>query len=200
MAEVDALDRDAVEAHAAAVANAGGIDVSFNAIWIRGDLQGKPLLEMSVDDFTTPVTVAATTHFLTGVAAARHMVEQGSGVILTLSTSAARLPARDQRFHATGGFGVACGAIETFTRVLAAEVGARGVRVVCLRSEALPETWGLTGPVEDTPHGKFMTDGTALGRMPLLSEIGETAAFLASDRASAITRTVVNVSCGSVLD
>jgi len=45
-----------------------------------------------------------------------------------------------------------------------------------------------------------MTNGTALGRMPLLSEIGETAAFLASDRASAITRTVVNVSCGSVLD
>jgi len=89
---------------------------------------------------------------------------------------------------------------ETFTRVLAAEVGTRGVRVLCLRSEALPETWGLTGPVEDTPHGRFMTNGTALGRMPLLSEIGETAAFLASDRASAITRTVVNVSCGSVLD
>jgi len=39
------------------------------------------------------------------------IVYGGGGAVLTLSTSAARLPARDQRFHATGGFGVACGAI-----------------------------------------------------------------------------------------
>src|SRR3712207_3332645 len=50
-ARVDALDREAVEAHAASVAADGGIDVSFNAIWIRGDLQGTPLLEMALDDF-----------------------------------------------------------------------------------------------------------------------------------------------------
>ncbi len=45
-----------------------------------------------------------------------------------------------------------------------------------------------------------MTDGTVLGRLSKLVEVGETAAFLASERASAITGTVVNVSCGSVLD
>ena len=200
VAQVDALDREQVEAHAATMAAAGGIDVSFNAVWIRGDLQGKPLLEMGLDDFTTPITVAATTCFVTSTAVARHMVERGSGVIPMLSTSAARLSGRDERFHTTGGFGVACGAIETFTRVLAGEVGPRGVRVLCLRSEALPETWGLDGPVEETPHGRFMTDGTVLGRMPTLRELGDTAAFLASDRASALTRTVVNVSAGSVLD
>ena len=205
VSQVDALDRDQVEAHAAAVAEDGGIDVSFNAIWIRGDLQGKRLLEMEVEDFTTPIEVAATTHFLTATAAALHMVERGSGVILTLSTSSARLATRDQRLHATGGFGVACGVVETFTRVLAGEVGHHGVRVVCLRSDALPETW--MPPVtpgedlfEEGTVGKFMTDSTALGRLPSLREVGETAAFLASDRASAITRTVVNVSCGSVLD
>lgn len=200
VAMVDAVDRDQIEAHAAAVAKQGGIDVSFNAIWIRGDLQGTPLLEMSLEKFTTPIDVAATTYFLTATAAARHMVKRGSGVILTLSTSAARLPARDERFHSTGGFGVACALVESFTRVLAGEVGPRGVRVLCLRSEALPETWGLTGPLEDTPHGKFMADGTVLGRMPTLAEVGDTAAFLASDRASAIARTVVNMTSGSVLD
>ena len=202
VAEVDALNRDEIEAHAATVATVGGIDISFNAIWIRGDLQGTALVEMSLDDFTTPINVAATTHFLTATAAARHMVSRGSGVILTLSSSAARLSGRDQRFHATGGFGVACGAIETFTRALAGEIGPRGVRVVCLRPDALPETWGPAsdGPFEEGSVGKFMTDGTVLGRLPTLAEVGETAAFLASDRASAITRTVVNVSCGSVLD
>lgn len=199
-AQVDALDLGQIEAHASTVVEQGGIDISFNAIWIRGDLQGTPLLKMSLESFTTPIDVAAKTAFLTATAAARHMVKRGSGVILLLSTSAARLGARDERFHATGGFGVACGVIETFTRVLAGEVGPHGVRVLCLRSEALPETWGLTGPVEETPHGKFMMDGTVLGRMPTLAEVGDTAAFLASDRASAMTRTVVNLSAGSVLD
>jgi NAD(P)-dependent dehydrogenase (short-subunit alcohol dehydrogenase family) len=207
IAVVDALDQAAVEAHAKAVAAAGGIDVSFNAIWIRGDLQGKPLLEMPVESFLPPIETAAHTHFLTCTAAARHMVERGSGVILTLSTSAARLGARDQRYHATGGFGVACGIIETFTQVLAAEVGPRGVRVLCLRSEALPETWGALYaddgtfvPPEERSYGRFMVEGTVLGRLPTLREIGDTAAFLVSERASALSRTVVNVTCGSVLD
>jgi 3-oxoacyl-[acyl-carrier protein] reductase len=205
VAQVDALDREQIDAHVARVASAGGIHVSFNAVWIRGDLQGTPLLEMSVDDFTTPIDVAARTHFLTATAAARHMVSQGFGVILTLSTSAARLSGRDQRFHLTGGFGVACGAVETLTRALAGEIGPRGVRVVCLRPDALPETWGPHAPADGVSFGegtvgRYMTDGTVLGRLPRLSEVAETAAFLASDRASAITRTVINVSCGSVLD
>jgi NAD(P)-dependent dehydrogenase (short-subunit alcohol dehydrogenase family) len=207
VAQVDALDRDAIEAHAATVAESDGIDISFNAIWIRGDLQGTKLLDQSVDDFLTPIEVAARTHFLTATAAARHMVERGSGVIITLSTSAARLSGREQRFHATGGFGVACGAIETFTRALAGEIGDRGVRVVCVRSDALPETWpptvgddGAAIPIADLPHGRFMLEGTVLGRLPTLQEVADTAAFLASDRASAITRTVINVSSGSALD
>lgn len=63
VAQLDALNRDEVEAHAATVADAGGIDVSFNAVWIRGDLRGTPLLEMSADDFVTLIEVAARTHF-----------------------------------------------------------------------------------------------------------------------------------------
>jgi len=105
VAQVDALDREQVEAHAATMAAAGGIDVSFNAVWIRGDLQGKPLLEMGLDDFTTPITVAATTCFVTSTAVARHMVERGSGVIPMLSTSAARLSGRDERFTRRAGSG-----------------------------------------------------------------------------------------------
>jgi NAD(P)-dependent dehydrogenase (short-subunit alcohol dehydrogenase family) len=206
VAQVDALDRDQIEAHLATVVASGPLDISFNATWIRGDLQGTPLIEMPLEDFTTPVTVGVTTHFLTATAAARHMVAQGNGVIVTLSASASWLSGREQRRHATGGFGVACGAIETFSRGLAGEIGPRGVRVVCLRSDALPETWGPDGgPNEEGRYpegsiGQFMVEGTVLGRMPTLREIGDTAAFLASDRASAITRTIVNVSSGSILD
>jgi len=52
------------------------------------------------------------------------------------------------------------------------------------------------------PHGdvQFLVDGTALGRLPRLAEVAETAAFLASDRAGAITGAVVNLTCGAIVD
>jgi enoyl-[acyl-carrier-protein] reductase (NADH) len=45
-----------------------------------------------------------------------------------------------------------------------------------------------------------MVQGTLLKRLPRLSEIAETAAFLASDRAGAMTGTVVNLSAGALVD
>jgi 3-oxoacyl-[acyl-carrier protein] reductase len=204
VAVVDALDRDAVERHASAVAKAAGrIDISFNAVDPRGDLQGTPLLELSEQDFITPVVVGTTANFLTAIAAARHMVGQGSGVVLTMSTSAARLSGRDRRFHTIGGFGIACAAVESLTYNLAAELGPHGVRVVCLRPDALPETWANEGIEESGQPSAvraYMQGGTLLDRMPRIAEVAETAAFLASDRAGAMTATVTNLSCGSVVE
>lgn len=210
-AEVDALDEQAVERHLGEVVQeAGSIDVSFNAVWIRGDLQGTLLAEMSREAFMGPLVTGATTHFLTARAAARRMVGRGSGVILTLSTSAAALSGRDRKFHRTGGFGVACAAIEALTKQLAAELGPRGVRVACLRPGAIPETWpeeetreqasdagrGTEKTVSDVPA--YMEGGTLLGRLPTLAEVGNAAAFVASNRASAMTGTVANLTCGSI--
>ena len=82
-AQVDALDREAVDRYVDAVAEkAGGIDISFNLI-SYGDVQGTPLAEMELEDFERPVINAVRTQFLTARAAARHMISQGSGVILT---------------------------------------------------------------------------------------------------------------------
>jgi NAD(P)-dependent dehydrogenase (short-subunit alcohol dehydrogenase family) len=200
VAIVDALDPDAVEAHLAAlVAERGRIDVSLNATSIRGDLQGTPLRDMTVEDFTLPARTALRSNFNTATAAARRMVDAGSGVILTMSTSAAGLSGRDRRFHATGGFGVACAAVEEFTRSLAGEVGPHGVRVVCLRPDGLPETWGTIDEPGAAAAYAYMTDGTALGRMPRLQQVADAAAFAASDRAGAMTGAVVNLTCGSIM-
>lgn len=197
-AAVDAMDREAIEQYLEqVVGREGRIDISFNAIGIRGDLQGTPLLEMACDDFALPVLTGVTTHFLTATAAARHMVKERSGVILTLSTSAAVLSGRDRRFHLTGGFSTACSAIEAFSRSLAGEVGPQGVRVVCLRPDAIPETWDGG---ENAEVRTYMTDGTALGRLPTLRETADAAVLMASDRASAITGAIANVTCGSVMD
>ena len=196
-AQVNALDPDAINKHLdAVVEKAGTIDISFNAIWIRGDLQGTPLLQMPWEDFTTPVLTGVKTHFLTATAAARHMVSAKSGVILTLSSSAAELSGRDRRYHLTGGFSTACAAIEALTRSLAGALGPQGIRVVCLRPDAIPETWS----VDHVESRTYMENGTALGSLPTLDEVANAAVFMASDRAGAMTGTIANLTCGSIMD
>jgi NAD(P)-dependent dehydrogenase (short-subunit alcohol dehydrogenase family) len=151
---------------------------------------------MPSENVTTPVVTGVKTHFLTAIAAARHMVQQRSGVILTLSSSAAGLSGRDRRYHLTGGFAIACAAIEALTRSLAGELGPQGIRVVCLRSDAIPETW----PTDHIESRTYMENGTVLGRLPTLDEVANAAVFLASDRASAMTGTIANLTCGSIMD
>jgi NAD(P)-dependent dehydrogenase (short-subunit alcohol dehydrogenase family) len=205
-ARVDALDEAAVEEHAAAVAErAGSIDVSFNAIF-NGDVQGTPLAELPFDDFDRPIANAMRNQFLTARAAARHMVEQGSGVILTITGG-------DREAVPTlGGTLVAWAAIEAQCRQWACELGPQGVRVVWLRTAGIPEAIPDTGDALadlGTGFGAGMTrdeiiagmrDATMLDRLPTLAEVGDVAAFLASDRASAMTATLANITCGSFLD
>lgn len=201
VAEVDAFDKAAVERHAdSVIAAAGRIDITFNAVWVRGDLQGVPLVEMTVENFVAPPTAAATTHFLTATAAARHMVKAGSGVVLTLSSSASGLSGRDRMYHKPGGFGVACAAIEEFSRSLAGEVGPKGVRVVCLRSDAISETWSPEHQAETTPFKKYMDEGTVLGSLPTRKHLADAAVFAASDRAAGMTGAIVNLTRGSIMN
>ena len=45
-----------------------------------------------------------------------------------------------------------------------------------------------------------MESGIVLGRLPTLDEIANAAVFIASDRASAMTGTIENLTCGSIMD
>jgi 3-oxoacyl-[acyl-carrier protein] reductase len=202
-AKVDALDETAVVRHVDAIAEAaGGLDVSFNAIAVDHDQV--TLADLSVEEIVGPVAGRITTHLLTARAAARHMTIQGSGVILTFSADAARLP-----YPNIGGFGIACAAVEGLTRSLAAELGPRGVRVVCLRSMGSPESHGVQdvweqhfgdadSSIEDVVASR--AQGTLLRRVPTLNEVGNVAALMASDLASPLTAVVVNVACGEIAD
>jgi 3-oxoacyl-[acyl-carrier protein] reductase len=113
----------------------------------------------------------------------------------------------------TGGYGVACAAVEAFSRSLAGELGPHNIRVVCLRSEGIPETWAdelEASAARGGPRAKramtrdelrsFLAGRTLLGRLPTLAEVANVAAFMASDRASAMTATVANLTCGGVVD
>jgi NAD(P)-dependent dehydrogenase (short-subunit alcohol dehydrogenase family) len=202
VAVVDALDEVSVEKHANdVVSKAGRIDVSFNLI-TRGDVQGKPLVDMTPDDVLRAVDNGLRSSFLTARAAARSMIKQGSGVILHMNSASG-----DGAMPGMGSTGPADAATESFMRYLAAELGPHGIRVCGIWTAGVAETLtqeklaAVAGenapPVEAALAG--IAAGAALRRTPRLADVADAAAFLASDRAAGITATMLNVTSGLVL-
>ncbi len=191
---LDATDRDAVERHADAVLDAtGALDISFNLI-SHDVLQGTPMIEMDVDDYVRPVALAVRALFLTATAAARRMRDHGGGVILVFGGDGPPFPG-----YSFGSLQVVFAAMESMRRQLANEYGRSGVRTVTLRSGGIPDTIP-----DDAPGGEAIArsihDATMLGRAATLADVGNAAAFAASDRAGSMTAATINISAGTLLD
>ena len=193
-AEVDALDERSVAEHLeTVVAEAGSVDISFNLI-SHDYVQGKPLVEMEVDEYVRPVESTVRTLFLTARAAARQMVAQGSGVILLFGGEA-----DPPRGAYLGSLQIAFHAAEAMRRQLATELGPHGIRVASLRTSGIPESIPESVPRRDA-IAESIRDSTLLGRAATLGDVGNAAAFLASDVARTITGASVNISSGTFLD
>ena len=191
VAQVDAFDADQVDEHADSVAAGGGsLDVSFNII-SHPDHMGSPAVRMSYEDFEEPVTRRLRTMWITSRAAARHMVEQGSGVILAYGGYGDPVPNY-------GGFQVSFGAVEAFRRTLARELGPKGIRVITLQTGGIPE--GIPDERTRSAVEKSIAERTMLGRAATLADVGNAAVFAASDWSRALTGTKLNITCGSVPD
>ncbi len=193
-AQVDALDEAQVDRHADAVAaGAGSLDISFNLI-AHGDVQGTPLAEMKLADFERPVLTAVRTMFLTARATARHMIPQGSGVILVFGGDGP--PMQD---YYLGGLQVAFSAQEALRRNLSSELGPHGIRVVTLRTGGVPESipQGIEGRQAITEQ---IEGDTMLKRAATLEDVGNVAVFAASDHARMITAAAINISGGTMVD
>lgn len=208
-AQLDVLDQGAVDEHAEAVAaTVGGIDVALNAVSVGHD-QGTTLADLSLEEFMRPVDGFLRTLFITSKAVSRHMGRDRPGVILTLSEPGAKLAVSGILGH-----GVSAAGKEAFSRILAAELAPRNIRVVNIRPHAVVDAPAAGSYTKDlfkpaaAASGQsvqeFLEDGLAQGtllkRLPTLSEGAETAAFLASDRAGAMTATIANLSGGALVD
>ena len=89
--------------------------------------------------------------------------------------------------------------VEQMRRQLSAELGRHGIRVVTLRTGGVPES--LPDGFEGRERIVESIEGpTMLGRAATLEDVGNVAAFVASDRARTLTAAAVNISCGALID
>ena len=205
-AEVDALDERAVDQHLQSVIEqAGRVDVSFNAIGIpNAKILGVPLVELDLEQFSLPIAAYTRSYFLTARLAARRMVQNKSGVIMTVTA----IPARTGT-PLNGGYGPALAAKEALIRDLSAELAPQGIRVLGLRPHGMPETTMIKGLFEIKARASGMTweqfqnylaNWGHPRRLMRLEEVANLAVFMASDRASGMTGTIVNLTMGGVAD
>lgn len=128
------------------------------------------------------------------------MVPQGSGVIIFITGSPSR-----PHTPGTVAIGAAFGGVENLTRSMALELSGTGVRVVCLRTAANPDSRTIRDVADtiaaamnitaDQVRG-FLADGTMLKVSPRTEDTANGAVLLASDRARMMTGTVHNATAG----
>ena len=205
-AKVDALDEQAVDKHLQSVIEkAGRVDISFNAIGLPPEkILGVPLVDMHVEQFSLAIANYTRSYFLTARLAARRMIQNKSGVIMTVTA----LPSR-RGTPLNGGYGSAQAAKEALTRDLSAELAPHGIRVVGLRPHGMPETSTMrevcdlkakaTGLTWEQFQG-YLASTTHPRRVMRLAELANVAAFMASEKASGMTGTIVNLTMGSLDD
>ena len=186
------------------VDTAGRVDISFNAVGIpNAQILGVPLVELDVEQFSLPITAYAVVLPDRAPGRAAHDPEEVGG-----DHDRHRTPLADG-LPLVGGYGPAMAAKEALTRDLSAELAPHGIRVVGLRPQGMPETRTIRDAFE--PRAKasgmtweqwqeFLASRTHPRRLMTLEEMANVAVFMASDRASGMTGTTVNLTMGSLDD
>ncbi len=197
--EVDSMVKQVVDAF-------GTVDVLVNNAGINiprllVDEGNQYELDETVWDKVMNVNVKGL--FLCSQAAAKVMVKNGKGVIINMSSECGLEGSEGQSVYAASK-----NAVNSLTRSWAKELGKKGVRVVGVApgileatglrtlsyETALSYTRGIT--VEQLRAGYSKTNTTPLGRSGKLTEVANTVAFLASDRAGYIHGTTINIAGG----
>ncbi|MBK6315616.1 MAG: SDR family oxidoreductase [Blastocatellia bacterium] len=162
------------------VANAG--------IW-----KGAPIEEMSEAQWDETIDTNLKSVYATCSAAAAHMLSQGSGRIITVSSTAGQ---RGEAFHSH--YAASKGGIISLTKALAAELGPRGIFVNSV-APGWVDTDMSAEPLASRAERRKIMSLIPLQRVATAEEIAGPILFLASDLSNGMTGEILNVNCGSVL-
>ena len=180
-----------VERMARAVSERFG-PVGIVAAFAGGNGMPVPTDQESVEHWREILDDDLTSTFLTVRAFLPQMVEAGRGVIVTMSSAAARQAAQSAAAYAAAKAGVIA-----FTRHVAGEFARKGIRANCVAPSAIENdrmrTW-----VSDEQR-RDLGRGFPLGRLGQPDDVAAATLFLASDASSWITGATLDVAGGKVM-
>jgi NAD(P)-dependent dehydrogenase (short-subunit alcohol dehydrogenase family) len=176
-----------VEAVRGLADEAGAVDILVNNAGTAPIV--RPTTEPDLDYLANAFEINVRAPYLLTGAVAGPMAARGSGSIINMSNMVARFAIPGLSVH-----GAAKAALESLTRSWAAELAGAGVRVNAVSGGPI-----LSARVLAAPGGlERLSQMTALKRAGTPSEIAQIALFLASDRSSYITGTIVTADGGRV--
>ena len=181
-----------------ALVNNAGINLPRLLVDVVGE---RPEYELDDAAFSKMFAVNVKGVFLCAQACAKQMVKQKKGVIVNMSSESGKEGSQGQ-----SAYSATKGAVDSFTRSWAKELGKYNIRVLAcapgimeatgLRTpaynEALAYTRGCKPEDLSTDYSKVIP----MGRDGKLDEVGDLVAYLVSDRASYIAGTTINISGG----
>ena len=205
-AKIDALNEIEIDRFLDKVVSENGkLDVIFNGIGATYDeMGGRPPTTMATfGQFMAPIEKICGSQFLTSRVAAKYMIQtESDGTILLLTAALSR-----SKYPNLAGITAASAAIEGMTRVMAAEWGGNGIKVICICPGAIAETKRISGWIESSakeygvPIEQLVAQYKAfdlIDESPTLKQVGEIAAFLASETGVAFNSHIVDVDCGKM--
>ncbi|MGI8583681.1 MAG: SDR family NAD(P)-dependent oxidoreductase [Chitinophagaceae bacterium] len=204
--KVDALNETEIDDFIKkAVSDNGKLDIVFNGIGVDySDMGGRPPTTVATfEQFMAPIEKICGSQFLTSRVAAKYMMQtQSQGTILLLTAALSR-----SKLSHVAGITAASAAIEGLTRVMATEWGGNGIKVIGICPGAIMETKRISGWIDAAakeygiPAEQLVVQYKAfdiLKTSPTLKQVGETAAFLASETGMAFNSHIVDVDCGKL--
>ena len=204
--QVDALNENEIDSYLQKViADNGRLDIVYNGIgsYYKDAGSGTPSTLATFEQFLNPLQRICGSQFLTSRVAAKHMIQSESpGTILLFNASMSKTKTPNM-----AGIAAACAAIEGLTRVMAAEFGKHGIKVMCICSGAIYESHKISEMINDfsqqlgipredmvSQYKKF----DILNSGPTLENVAETAAFLASENGILFNSHIIDVDCGKL--
>jgi len=198
----DITDPAQVEALGERVAaELGAIDVLVCNSGVGGPTA--PLWEVTLEQWAETMAVNVTGVYLCCRTFLPGMIERRAGSIVLIGSMTGKRPLVNRTPYAASKT-----ALIGFVRNLAHEVGPYGVRVNLVSPGGVEGDridWAIAAQAEaqgislDEARAQFSAP-SALGRLVVASEVADAVAFLASDRAAAITGEDLNVSAGVVME